>query len=299
MRHIPLSYIFYGPHIPAELRPGMMVEFKEHGASHLSLNGTLIREILANPKAAATLKEELAASEMQIATAHAPFGTLEDLNVPAPPWRGMMLDRLRLALRIAADFNAATIVIHTGNMPELFKEYTVDEMHRALLDSLRELVPLAEELGIIIAIENIWTPNNTPERLIDACETINSPNLGVCYDSGHANLMHSQRHYEETTATNYWREHGPVPWDSEILEKLLPYVVTCHLQDNHGDGDYHLVPGAGNIDWPHIAALLRQAPRLCNLECEVSSFKKGVTIGALCRGMAAIFGHPAYAEVEV
>lgn len=150
---------------------------------------------------------------------------------------------------------------------------------------------------MIIAIENIWMPTTTPERLIDACDKIASPALGVCFDSGHANLMASQRDYEETTATNYWRDHGPVPWDNRILEKLLPYIVTCHLQDNHGKGDDHLIPGMGNIDWAHVSGLLKQAPRLKNIECEVGSLRRGHTIGAVCRGMAAIWGDVACATI--
>jgi sugar phosphate isomerase/epimerase len=30
-----------------------------------------------------------------------------------------------------------------------------------------------------------------------------------------------------------------------------------HLHDNNGDGDFHLVPSRGNIDWKDIAEVLR------------------------------------------
>jgi sugar phosphate isomerase/epimerase len=59
----------------------------------------------------------------------------------------MMLDRLRLSLRLAADFGVATIVIHAGNIPSIYKEHPIEVLHCSLLDSLRQLVPLAENSG--------------------------------------------------------------------------------------------------------------------------------------------------------
>ncbi len=196
--------------------------------------------------------------------------------------RSIMLDRLRLALRIAADFGVDSLVIHVGNIPPVWRGYTLQQLHESMLASLEELIPLAAELKITIAIENIWFPTSTPAKLIDACQKIDSPYLGICYDAGHANLMKRDRNLAASAPASGWRNHGPVGWDDKILEKVLPYVTTCHIHDNYGQKDSHLLPGQGNVDWPHVINLLHKAPRLKNVECEVAPLRSYCSIAELC-----------------
>ena len=81
-----------------------------------------------------------------------------------------------------------------------------------------------------------------------------------------------------------WRFWTPVTpeFDDQVLEKMLPEVVSCHLHDNHGFRDEHQLPGRGNIDWKHIVGLLKKAPRLACVQSEVSTLSIGVTPGELC-----------------
>ena len=99
---------------------------------------------------------------MTFVDAHAPFGPYEDLNCPVPELRPQMIERLRLTLHIAAEFGVKSVTIHTGNTS--IEGYSLAQYDAALEDSLEKLLPLAAGLGVIICIENIWFPTNTPQK---------------------------------------------------------------------------------------------------------------------------------------
>jgi sugar phosphate isomerase/epimerase len=285
MKQIPLTYLFDFAHCSEQLRPYIMAEFASNGAKHLVLSNTLISMIMQNSFLAAQLKKEIAAAGMSFVDAHAPFGHYLDLNVPDPQYRGIMLARMQLALQIAADFAIDSIAIHSGDTPEIWKNYSLTQLHEALIDSLETLLPLAEKLKITIALENIIHPSNTAEKLLAAVKRFSSPFIALCYDSGHANLMKMDRGFNEGQALEAWKNHGKVQWDDKILEKMLPEVSTCHLHDNHGQYDNHLIPGKGNIDWQHCLGLLKKAPKLKCIQCETIPVFSQSPIAEICKTM--------------
>ena len=97
------------------------------------------------------------------------------------------------------------------------------------LESLLQLVNVAEELGVIIAIENTLRSDNVPYLL----DKIQSNSLGFCYDSSHYNLSDKK--------------------DFHLLDKYGERLVTTHLSDNDGLKDRHWLPGHGIIDWDMVA----------------------------------------------
>lgn len=288
MSAAPLTCIFNFEHTNDKTRPYVMQEFVDNGVSNLVLTSTLVSEVMKSSGFAKKLAEDLAATGTRFVDAHAPFGVYEDLNVPVPELRPIMLERLKLALRIVADFGVDSIAVHVGNTPECFAAYSLDDLHSAAIRSLEELLPLAEQLGVTIAIENIWFPTTTPERLLDLIAHFRSDYLGICFDSGHANLMARDRQFEMSRPIHGWQRFGPVAYDEQILEKLLPEICTCHLHDNDGQNDQHLLPGLGDIDWQHCMALLKQAPRLKCFQSEVSPVGTNCSIATLCRTFLAL-----------
>ena len=95
--------------------------------------------------------------------------------------------------------------------------------------SMLELVKVAEELGVIIAIENTRRSDNVPYLLSE----IQSNYLGFCFDSSHHFLSDKQ--------------------DFKLLENFGERLVTTHLSDNDGQDDRHWLPEHGIIDWAMIA----------------------------------------------
>ena len=81
------------------------------------------------------------------------------------------------------------------------------------------------------------------------------------------------------TAHGDW--HNAVRAAGDLLEKMLPHIVNCHLHDNNGAQDEHKLPGDGCVDWSHVMPLLRQAPRLQLLQSEVVTARHGISTGKL------------------
>lgn len=284
MFSVPVTFLYDFEHITDRMRPYIMQEFALAGAKHLVLTDVLVKMILARPGLENTLLQEIKNAGMSFCDAHAPFGPLLDLNCPWENKRPMMLARLKLVLEICRYMNVDTITIHLGN--NHFEPATgiADDIHIGRMkESLAELLPAAEKLGITICIENIWFSVNTPDVLRAVKEDFPTDALGFCYDSGHANIMANGKKYATGNAWNGWRASGkekPV-WEDEALEKMLPHVVNCHLHDNSGWADEHKLPGRGCIDWKHIVKLLKSAPRLKVIQSEVIPVASGTYVKEL------------------
>lgn len=93
------------------------------------------------------------------------------------------------------------------------------------MERIHALVERAEKRGVRIAMENM----RTNHALIKILDTIGSPMLGFCYDSGH----------------DYVWSHTPY----ELLDRYKDRLFAVHLHDNLGQNDDHLAPGEGKINW--------------------------------------------------
>ena len=100
-----------------------------------------------------------------------------------------------------------------------------------MLKTLEALVPVAERVGVRLAVEVIPNALSTARQLVRLIEDEDLPALGICLDVGHARLQ------------------GDVV---EALETVAGYLVTTHLHDNGGRKDDHLLPFDGVIDWPEL-----------------------------------------------
>jgi sugar phosphate isomerase/epimerase len=247
--------------IPSSLRPFLLAEVAATGQKDIILCSSVLREMIANPNVIPEYRALLDDAGLRFCDSHAPYGRYADLNCPVAELRPVMLAQQRLAIEIAAMLGVKTLAVHVGESG--FLEWSLDRLHAFFLDSLEALLPVAEQFGVVLCVENIWFPTCAPDRLLDALERFPSPSLGVCYDSGHANIVSGRNVAPENHTVHEYRQRGLEPaWNDHVLEDLLPHVVNCHLHDNDGQRDMHWVAGRGTIDWPHVTGLLRRAPRL-------------------------------------
>ncbi len=113
--------------------------------------------------------------------------------------------------------------------------------------SLDALEPYANWHGVRLAIENLTRVDNfdTIEKLFARY----SPDfLGLCYDSGHANIGQKRMHR---------------------LEPLKERLLAIHLHDNDGHTDQHKIPFSATIDWPQLTALIAASAYTKPLTLEV------------------------------
>lgn len=292
MYPVPLTYFFNFSQTTPESRPWVLAEMAEAGAKHLVLTDCLISTILQSAPQLELIEQQMADAGLDFVDSHAQFGLEIDMNLLDPAKRRMMIARHKLAMEIIHYFHVDTITIHVGNnRTQELATLPLQKHVDAITDSLEKLLPTAEELGITICIENIWTQTTTPEQLCNYRKKFPTDALGFCYDAGHANIMDKGRNYPDGAACESWRytTPGTPPWSDSVLDQMLDDIVICHLHDNTGEKDQHQLPGNGCIDWEKVCSKLKKAPRLKYIQSEVSVTPNRITLPCLCRTFENLF----------
>ena len=291
MYPVPLTYdfVFKDPVV----RPWLMAELADAGVKHLVLSVGLINQIMQDASQLNAIERDMKNAGLDFVDAHSPFCLEADMSLLETSQRRIMITRHKLALEIAGYFHTANITMHVGhNQPMPDVPFPMQTHVAMVTDALGQLLPLAEELQISISIENIWTPLNTPEQLLAWKKMFPTDALGFCYDAGHANLMsNSGKSFTTGDAAVSWQYHstGTPQWDDHILDKMQSDVVTCHLHDNSGEHDRHLLPGDGCVNWQDIRKKLMAAPRLKCIQSEVAPIHNRIPLKKLVRKFEELF----------
>ena len=270
--------------IPDALYDFLLAEWADHGVSRLIFCASEMARALHEPEFGPALIKRAEAHGIRWADGHVPWTPEWALNTPEPH-RDTMIQNNTRALELAAEAGCATLTIHIGDRVCLAESYLPIEQTLPLLDdALERLIPVAERCRVVLCIENIMAPTDTPEQLIRCFDRFQSPYFGCCYDSGHENLMAAkpgkEPHQLNSWTQKLWRGK-PQLNPSDALATLLPHIVTCHLHDNNGLEDQHLPPGQGTVDWQRTLDMLSRAPRLISVQNELSFARKpGVSIPA-------------------
>lgn len=270
---LPAPVCFYLKYdaLTPEMRPVILHEYAVHGAKYISLTASLVGAIMGEPEIMKTVQKELADEGLTFLDSHAVSPREIDLNCEDAMQRRHMIAMHKLNLWIAAEMGVNAMAFHPG-FDFVLKEFSIEKQIDLISASLDELLPEAEQAGVTFCLENIWFAGCAPKVLLELKKRYPTPYFAFCYDSGHAHLLASgTKALEGGYARGSWKQSGfdEPEWEDDALEKMLPYVVNCHLHDNHGIWDEHLCPGLGTIDWKHIITLLRKAPNLRAIQSEV------------------------------
>jgi sugar phosphate isomerase/epimerase len=124
--------------------------------------------------------------------------------------------------------------------------------------NIRRLVPVAEEVGVQLAVENHCAMTATGEALLRLIEGVGSPWFGATYDPGNFVLASAGT-------------LDPV----EAGRQIAPYIKHCHLKDpifvGSGYKGYALVAlGTGTMEIPGALQLLHEIgyQGFLSIECE-------------------------------
>ena len=132
------------------------------------------------------------------------------------------------ALAVARHVPFRFLVTHIG-VPTSEAISGADNQRNAARRSIDELVALAAQVDVRVAIEVIPNPLSGASDLLDLIEEdLDGLDVGICLDYGHAHLM------------------GDL---GEAIETVSGHLLTTHVHDNGGRRDDHLVPFAGTIEW--------------------------------------------------
>lgn len=103
-----------------------------------------------------------------------------------PKIRAEGVEALKQCLREAKKYDASSVLLVPGLVS---KEISYSDAYKRSQEEIRKAIPLAEELGVKIAIENVW--NNfllSPLEAARYVDEFNSPAVGWHFDVG--NIIH-------------------------------------------------------------------------------------------------------------
>jgi hexulose-6-phosphate isomerase len=104
----------------------------------------------------------------------------DTLSHPNPDVRAKGLASVKAALHDAAYFGADTVLLVPGVVNGVVTYHQCWERSQA---EVRKVLPLAEKLGVKIAIEVVWNNFLTkPQQLIDYVDAFKSPSIGAYFD---------------------------------------------------------------------------------------------------------------------
>ncbi len=154
-------------------------------------------------------------------------------------------------------------VLHPGSWGGSEREDRVVDFSKNVITSVRELAEHAGEKGFRLAVENMLggrKPFHFGSRAEDigrVVKEVDSPHVGICVDVGHF-------------------EYSKIP-PAEGIRKLREHILTFHIQSNDGKGDLHWPPMSGPIDWPQVAAAVKEMKFEGVLMCETLRTAEGET----------------------
>lgn len=186
------------------------------------------------------MDREMKAYGLTVYQSHAPYEI---------PWTGgeKIASATIKSIEAAGKIGSEYIVIHPLMPHHMIceSEEQARVSKQVNMDFFRMLLPYAEGYNVKIAIENLYpfgSPASSPEMLKDYIDTLSSPWVTACVDTGHAHIA------------------GYRP--EEFLDVLGDKVKTLHLHDNLGSKtgyDEHYVPFLGTLDWDSFMKALKNS----------------------------------------
>ena len=225
-----------------------------------------------------------------------------ELYTPASPdrrEREFAVSHISKTLRFAAEVGARVVVCHSGNVD--MPKYSFDLLRMAsrgeqfgeayealklkaqlardkkaprqigfLLESLDALLPVVQETGVKLALENLPTWEAIPSELEgeQLMKRLHGSGIRLWWDIGHAQI----------------RENLGFINSSRWLRRLSPYIAGMHIHDVEPPGQDHLMPPRGRVDFQALSdfarmdmvRVLEPAPdtEACQIACAIDHLRQ-------------------------
>ncbi len=159
----------------------------------------------------------------------------DTLSDPRPEVRARGLAALTGALEDAKAYGATTVLLVPGVVN---KQATYEQCRERSQAEVRKALPLAEKLGVKIAIECVWNDFITkPGQMVDYVDAFNSPSVGAYFDC--SNMV------------KYGVKSGD--WIRALGKRMLKFDFKGYSKKKGW------VPiGEGDEDWPDILKALAE-----------------------------------------
>ena len=165
---------------------------------------------------------------------------------PDPAERQKHIDHTLHCMQLAADMGIPCMRLNTGRWGTVksFDEFmakrgqepalaghTEEEAYKWCIDSIEKCIPRAEELGVLLALENHWGLGSTPEGMLRIMKAVDSPWLQLLLDTG-----------------NFLED----PYDK--LAMIAPHACFVQAKTYYGGGEWYSL----DLDYNRIADILKK-----------------------------------------
>ena len=248
-------------HIKKRLHPGLLDGFARGGAKAVEIFAARGHFNYHDKEHVKEIGSWFKSEGVQFHSMHSPIYMSNDfrsggqpLNIVDTDKRNRIdaMDEIKRAIEVAEYAPFRFLVQHIGRSDESDDPRKFE----AALSSIEHLRAFARQLGVTLLVENIPNDLSTPERLQELLRALHYPDLGICFDTGHAHLMSSVH---------------------QAFGVLQDRILSTHVHDNQRDRDSHLWPGAGTIDWNQTMQSLQSAPHAPALLMEIEG-EEGVQV---------------------
>ncbi|MBW3597521.1 MAG: sugar phosphate isomerase/epimerase [Planctomycetes bacterium] len=160
---------------------------------------------------------------------------------PDPAVRAQALENLKSAIRdthAVGGHTALLVVGHGKDGPE-------DVIWRRSIENIAQAIPLAAELGVVIAIENVWNhflydheggADQSAEKFAAFVDELNSPWVGMQFDIG-----------------NHWKYGDVGQWIRTLGRRIVKLDIKGFSRKT---GEFTAI-GEGDVDWAGVRQALR------------------------------------------
>jgi len=159
---------------------------------------------------------------------------------PSAAVRAKALDTLKRALEDTHAVGGNTVLLVGGHG----NDGTPEEVWKRCVDNVSLAIPLATQLGVVIALENVWNHfmydhqgdrQQTADKYVEFVDEINSPWLGMQFDIG-----------------NHWKYGSMGDW----IRQLGRRIVKLDLKGFSRAKDTFTKIGEGDLDWADVRKAL-------------------------------------------
>ncbi|MBO3840993.1 MAG: sugar phosphate isomerase/epimerase [Candidatus Brockarchaeota archaeon] len=211
------------------------VRFVELSYEHLS---KIFKDETVDLKALRSINEVADSLGIRIIQVHGPFGEIDlELASEDSSQRERALRKIFNWIKYVGELEWGVLVLHTARI-KVSEEHDfqrfVEKTKLANLRFFKEVSKYASEHGVKIAVENRLEScyGSLPKDLLELVKETDSESLGICFDTGHANVNKLSV--------------------SAMVEILRGHLIATHIHDNDGHHDQHLPPLMGSIDWDRV-----------------------------------------------
>lgn len=244
-------------HIKKRLHPGLLDAMAQGGAQGVEIVAARGHFNYHEKEHVKEIGGWFKSGQVEFHSMHSPIYPSNDFRSGSPPLnivdqdkrlRIEAMDEIKRAIEVAEYIPFRFLVQHIGRTDE------ADDPRKfeAALSSIEHLRAFARPLGVTLLIENTSSDLATPERIKELLKALHYPDLGVCFDTGHAHMMSTVH---------------------QAFDQLSDRVRSTHVHDNRHDRDSHLWPGEGNIDWSQTMQSLRSLPDPPALLLEIEAYE--------------------------